>query len=163
MAGDDALLAVLATAERLNRNEANDDEGNGMSDEWITNPKGNRVWVQGGSHVATVFSKNDGGWGAVIGGLLLAGQAKSAEDMMARVEDVLLQPDKARYVLPKGAWQRTKAGGYFKKTNGGIISVKQAKSGSWYATSQHGMLPSPEKPKWCKSAEEAMQFADSIG
>jgi hypothetical protein len=131
-----------------------------MRGEWTTNSKDNKVLLDYDSVIATVFHKEDDTWGAVINGQLLVGSADSAEDMMEHVQEVLLQPDKARYVPPKGAWLRSKAGGYYKRTVGGTVSVKQAKSGSWYATSQAGMLPSPEKPRWFATAAEAMRFAD---
>jgi hypothetical protein len=133
-----------------------------MRGEWSTNSKGNKVLLDYDSLIATVFHKDDDTWGAIINGQLLVGSAVSAEDMMEHVQEVLLHPYKARYVPPKGTWLRSKAGGYYKRAHGTTISVKQAKTGSWFAASREGMLSVGGKARWFATAEEAMRFADTV-
>lgn len=132
-----------------------------MHGEWTINDKGNKVLVNAGEHVATVFRKAGGTWGAIISGRLLIAVEESSEAMIAYVHKVLIDPSSARYVAPCEGWRQSKTGGYYKRTKKGIVSIKQAKSGSWYVTTQDGILPSQENPRWCNTAEEAWQFVDT--
>jgi len=141
--------------------------------EWKETANGNFVGIYDDEFVATVFSKAGGGvWQIIINGdgvgRIVAEEAfADPDDAMERAEEVLAGADCTLVVLKPNAspgttdWkqQKTVANGaptFGRKQDGVGVSVKKAKSGSWFYN-VHGSAPQG----WYDSAEGAMQAFDA--
>jgi hypothetical protein len=63
---------------------------------------------------------------------------------------------------PDEQWQQARKGGYYRKHNGQVISVKQAKTGSWFATNGSASLGRYGRTTWFPTAEEARAAVDAF-
>ena len=63
---------------------------------------------------------------------------------------------------PDDQWLPTKNGGYYRKHKGMIISVKQAKSGSWFVTNGSASLGRYGRTTWFSTDAEARSAADAF-
>lgn len=100
----------------------------------------------------TIFKRN-GGWIARWGNLF-SKAAYNTRDAVAQA----VEYERVEWHNPHG-WKRTKdLSGWYRRTSGGVISVKQATSGLWYWTSSEG----GGAHGWFDSAEEARQAADNL-
>jgi hypothetical protein len=119
-----------------------------------------------GAVIATVYATDDGCSGAVLndtgdGPRRLKGKHRSAEDVQEIVEQVErdgIDPD--QWYPPDGEWQPRKGGGHYRKLYGSIVSVKQAKSGAWYAAMSGAMLGQRGQLMWFADEHEAMRAVD---
>jgi hypothetical protein len=137
------------------------------SDRWVENDNGNLVWICSGEVIATVFTYSDESWGAVWNGSedseprFLKARCDSAEEALSLLEDAIEEGDESPMWWPLGnQWTQSKKGSFYRKVDGAIISVKQAKSGSWYAVGMDGMLGQGGRPMWFNSAAEARKAVD---
>jgi hypothetical protein len=135
---------------------------------------GNWVLLDDGL-VATVYKAGDE-WGAVWNGApdgkprRLPGKRPSSDETIAAAEAAIAEGERGlRRWPPECDWRQNKKGdGFYRMHNGLTISVKQAKSGSWYAINLHGaLLGQGGRPTWFAAAAEARnavdRFADGTG
>jgi hypothetical protein len=117
-------------------------------DDWIGSDAGNWCLRGEGNLLATVFIKTAGqGYGAVINcphsgsAYFFPGNIQNVEDGQSLVENALGNNcyDEPPWRLHKSGWQRgKKAGNLYLRVNGGIYTIKQASSGSYYVVTQNG-------------------------
>lgn len=134
--------------------------------DWKETTNGNWVLIDTGDLIATVHS-TENGWGAIwngaadgIRGRRLKVKFQSAEEAMRIVESAIAEGERSpRWEEMKTGWKKTKKGnGYYRKHGGVTISVKQAKSGSWYAVNMHGLrLGQANRTTWFPTAEQARE------
>jgi hypothetical protein len=136
-------------------------------EKWICNAKGNFVALGGGAVIGTVYQKDDGSWGGVWSGgagevpQRLRGEYWSAEEVQEIIEQTERDGmDHDQWYPPDGEWQEAKKGGFYRRLRGSIVSVKQAKSGSWYASSDGALLGKNGAPYWFLDEQEAMTAVD---
>jgi hypothetical protein len=136
-------------------------------DRWVENAKGNLVALGNGSVIGTVYRTHGGRWSGVWTGgtegqpLRLKGEywsPKAVQEVIERTERDGMDPD--RWYPPDHKWQSAKKGGYYRRLFGSTVSVKQAKSGSWYATTNGGLLGRRGQPVWFIDGREAMAAVD---
>jgi hypothetical protein len=136
-------------------------------DRWVENAKGNYVAFGDGGVIGTVYRKQNGHWSAIWNGETdgmpqrLKGEYSSAEE----VQEIIEQTDRDgvypdRWYPPDCEWQPRKGGGSYRKLHGSIVSVRQARSGSWYAAMQGALLGQCGKPTWFTDQHEAMTAVD---
>ncbi len=141
-----------------------------MSEKWIENSKGNWVWVSSDRLRATVYGTHDGMWGAIWNGAVdgrprrLKAKFECAEDARETVEIAALEGAASpKWYPPDDEWLKSKKGGYYRRVNGEIVSVKQAKSKSWYAVSMGGaLLGVNDRPVWFRTADEAAKAVTEL-
>ena len=130
-----------------------------MSD-WLENDNGNYVYVIDSDDVMTVYERN-GLWFGVYDNHFTAEGFKNSEQAMTVMEKAVLEDSLdllvERNPRPTG-WLKTKTGGFQRYRNGCTMTVKQAKSGSWYLVINQNML----KDNWFKTVEEAMNKGDQL-
>jgi hypothetical protein len=140
-----------------------------MTEGWIENSNGNFVWVECGEVRATVYACGDM-WGGIWSGAM-DGQPRRLKGKFARPEDAQAAVEKADHQgerselwwPPDSKWLPTKKGGYYRKINGAVVSVKQSKSGSWYAVHMNGaLLGQHGSPEWFSTAEEARKAVAAL-
>jgi hypothetical protein len=139
-----------------------------VSDRWRENSNGNWVLIEDGELEATVY-KTDLGWGSVWNGALDGksrrhkGKHASAEEAIAATEAAIAEGQKSmKWWPPDDQWQQRKAGGYYRKHNGRLISVKKAKTGSWFATNGDASMGRHGSTTWFPSPEEARAAVDPV-
>jgi hypothetical protein len=141
-----------------------------MHGEWKENATGNWVLIEAGDLTATVYS-TENGWGAIWNGAddatprRLKMKFQSAEEAMCVVEDAIAEgEDDPRWEALERGWKKTKKGaGYYRKHSGVTISVKQAKSGSWYVVNMHGgRLGHAGGASWFPTAEQAREAVNAL-
>jgi hypothetical protein len=100
----------------------------------------------------------------------LVARLSSSDETIAAAEAAIAEGERSlRWWPPECDWRQNKKGdGFYRKHNGLTISVKQAKSGSWYAINLHGaLLGQGGRPTCFASAAEARsaanRFADGTG
>jgi hypothetical protein len=84
---------------------------------------------------------------------------------MCIVKDAIAEgEDDPRWEALECGWKKTKkGGGYYRKQEGMTISVKQAKSGSWYAVNMVGaLLGQAGRTTWFPTAEQAREAVDAL-
>ncbi|MFZ1539465.1 MAG: hypothetical protein WAT23_19050 [Chromatiaceae bacterium] len=115
---------------------------------WHELDNGNLITSDGGKETL-IFAKKGGGWGIVADGVFAKGSFDTSHKAVRAYETGVVT-----WNHPQG-WAMNKSGtGWWRNsTKVGILSVKQAKSGSWY---WHNMGSQPRG--WfddCKSAQAA--------
>ena len=65
-----------------------------------------------------------------------------------------------KWYPPDGEWQTSKAGGYYRRLDGTVVSVKKAKSGAWYATLAGAVLGQQGRPTWFQAPEDAQRAVE---
>jgi hypothetical protein len=136
-------------------------------DEWVQNDNGNWLWIDDDQLIATLFTYSDGSWGAVWNNSedgeprFLKARCDSAEEAKSLFYDAIEEGDQSPLWWPAGnQWTESKKGSYYRKVDGATISVRQAKSGSWYAVGMEGLLSQGGRPLWFKTADEARKAVD---
>ena len=128
--------------------------------EWNENDNGNYVYVIDSDDVMTVYERN-GQWFGVYDNRFTEEGLKTAEQAMTIMEKAVLE-DRLDMLVERNprpsGWMKTKTGGFQRYRNGCNLTVKQAKSGSWYLVINQTML----KDKWFKTAEAAMSQGDQL-
>jgi hypothetical protein len=140
------------------------------ADGWIENPNGNWVWIRCGELVATVYATDDNEWCAIWNGAAdsssrrLKGKFDCAEDAQEEVEVADGEGEESpKWHPPDDQWIERKGGGYYRKVNGLVVSVKQAKSKSWYAVRMGGgLLGRSGRTSWFSTAEKACRAVDEL-
>jgi hypothetical protein len=134
-------------------------------DRWIENAKGNHVALADGRVIGTVYQTKEGRWSGVWSGEVdgqrqrLQGEYWSVEEVQEIIEQTDrdgMDPD--QWCPPDGEWQPRK--GALQGLYGSIVSVKQAKSGAWYAAMSGAMLGQRGQPMWFADEHEAMRAVD---
>jgi hypothetical protein len=125
--------------------------------EWQENSKGNYVYVIEADDLMSVFKNRDGEWAGAYQNRFTKGTFVSAEKAMRAMEPILdgelsmLKPPIER------GWLRNKGGsGFHRLTPDGILSVKESKTGKWYATIFGNLL----KNHWFDTAQAAKAEVD---
>jgi hypothetical protein len=129
---------------------------------WIENGNGNWVLIDMGEVVATVYARS-GGWGAVWNGAgdckprWLKGTFDYPEHACDAVETAISEgPHSLKWWPPDEDWVPSKKGGYYRRVDGSIVSVKESRSKSWYAVHMGGaLLGKAGRPSWFSTAEQA--------
>ena len=140
-----------------------------MDSGWHETESGNWVLIEGGALEATVYVTGSS-WGAIWNGAAdgrprrMKQKCDDPETAMASVETAIAEgKDSLRWWPPDQQWQPTKKGGWYRKLNGLIVSVKQAKSGSWYAVNAAGgFLGKGGRPTWFGTEKEARAAVDTL-
>jgi len=140
-----------------------------MSDGWIENNKGNWVLRGDGVVYATVYATNSG-WGAIWNGggdgvaRRLKAKFEDAGEAIDALESAAMEGDaSAKWYPPDEGWKERKKGGYYRKVHGAVVSVKQAKSGSWYAVHMDGgLLGQSGRPMWFHAPDEVCKAVDEL-
>ena len=142
--------------------------GDVMTEKWIENGNGNWVWVGPDGVSATVYATHNG-WGGVWNGPAdgrprrLNAKGEDAEEGMSLIEEAVSQGDASlMWSPPDEEWKERKKGGYYRKVNGAVVSVKQARSGSWYAVHDGDLLGQSGSPMWFITAKEACTAVDDL-
>lgn len=140
-----------------------------MDEEWKETANGNWVLIEDGV-TATVYS-TENGWGAVWNGASdgkprrLKMKFQSAEKAMRIAESAIADGKHSpSWEALECGWKKTKKGdGYYRKLRAATISVKRAKSGSWYAVNMHAaLLGQAGKTTWFSTAEQAREAVDAL-
>jgi hypothetical protein len=131
-----------------------------MEYDWIENSNGNWVLIDDGVE-ATVYEAGDE-WSAVWNGApdgkarRLKAKYSTSEEAIAAVEAAIAEgPNSMRWWPPDDQWLPTKKGGYYRKYNGVVISVKQARSGAWFVTNGSASLGRYGRTTWFTTDAEA--------
>ena len=139
-----------------------------MSEGWTENSNGNWVLIEDGELEATAY-QTDLGWGGVWNGApdgkvrRLKGKHTSPDEAISTVEQAITEGAKSmKWWPPDDEWQQTKIGGYYGKHNGQLISVKKAKTGSWFATNGGASLGRYGRTTWFPTAVEARAAVDAF-
>jgi hypothetical protein len=124
-------------------------------DRWVENSKGNHVALGNGGVIGTVYQTPDGGWSGIWSGgadgppQRLKGEYCSVEEVQQIIEQTERDGmDPAEWHQPDGEWRQAKKGGYYRRLFGSVVSVKQARSGSWYATMDGTFIGQRGQPTW---------------
>jgi hypothetical protein len=142
-----------------------------FEDGWFENSKGNWVWWIDGGARATVYNASNDMWAAVWNGAAdgrsrrLKRRFEDAGDAIEAVEEADQEGDDSPlWFQPDGGWwtKNKKGEGFHCKVDGTTFSVKQAKSGSWYAVTVDGMLGQNGAIRWHRTVEEARQAVDEF-
>jgi hypothetical protein len=138
-----------------------------MNDGWVENANGNWVLLDDGLE-ATVY-KAGSEWGTVWNGApdgrarRLKAKHTTAEEAMAAAESAIAEgPNSIKWWPPDEQWQQSQKGGYYRKHDGQLISVKKAKTGSWFATSGNASLGRYGRMTWFRTPEEARAAVDAF-
>jgi hypothetical protein len=134
------------------------------------NENGNWVLAFDGSVEATVYATADGQWGAIWNGASdgkarrLKGKYDQANHACDAVDLAIEEGEKSlRWWPTDDQWQMAKKGGFYRKINGLTVSVKQAKSGSWFAVNAAGgFLGKNGRPTWFSTEKEALAAVDTL-
>lgn len=125
--------------------------------EWNENSNGNYVYVIDSDDIMTVFKNRDGDWVGAYKDRFTKGKFDTAEEAMEVMDSVLEGDTSMLRAPPIRGWIKNKAGsGYHRHTSDGIASVKQSKSGSWYAIIEGSLL----RDEWFNTAQGAMAAVD---
>lgn len=131
--------------------------------EWKEARNGNRLLIDDGTHVATVYLDNNV-WRVIInqdaGSDLLAPKYTSLDDAINDAERAYHKPGSVPITPKTCAWQRAKkdhngAPSYYIRSHGKAVTVRKAGSGSWYAN-----LTDPIE-HWFRTAQDAMDWVDA--
>ena len=127
---------------------------------WSQNAKGNYVYVFGQDDVMTVFLKRDeSGWQGIYNGQITRGTLDSPEEAMQVMEQAVLY-NEAGLLVHMGptdsGWLPAKKGGFYRNCGRGLLTVKQAGTGSWYCSNDGR----PVKDQWFKTPDAAMRYLD---
>jgi hypothetical protein len=71
-------------------------------------------------------------------------------------------PNSMGWWPPDDQWLQTKKGGFYRKHNGIVISVKRASSGSWYVTNGSASLGRYGRTNWFSTDAEARSAVDAF-
>lgn len=139
-----------------------------MGDEWIETDNGNWVLPGDDGVEATVYRAGSE-WGAVWNGApdgktrrLKAKLPTAAEEIAATEAGIAEGADSVRWWPQDDQWLPTKKEGFYRKHNGMVISVKQAKSGSWFAANGSASLGRYGRTTWFSTDSEARSAADAL-
>jgi hypothetical protein len=95
----------------------------------------------------------------------LKGSYPSAFEAISAAEAAIAEGELSqRWWAPDCEWRQTKKGGsFYRKHEGVTISVKPARSGSWFAVSMHGcMLGQNGRPTWFPTPAECRSAVDAF-
>jgi hypothetical protein len=80
-----------------------------------------------------------------------------ADEAMAAVETAIKEGQASlKWWPPEDQWQPAKKGGYYRKHKGVVISVKQAKSGAWFAANGSASLGRYGRTTWFTTGSDAI-------
>lgn len=130
-----------------------------MSD-WRETNKGNYIYELDSGDVMTVFQRQDKWFGVHDNCFSEEGFADPGK-AMTLMELAVLSGQRDLLVRRKSMlpwWQETKSGGYQCVRRDCTLTVKRAKSGSWYLIVDQTVL----KGRWFDSAEEAKRQGDLL-
>jgi len=139
-----------------------------MDDEWIETDNGNWVLAGDDGLEATVYRAGTE-WGAVWNGApdgkarrLKAKLPSAAETIAAAGLAIAEGPNSMRWWPPDDQWLPRQKGGYYRKHNGMVISLKPAKSGSWFVTNGSASLGRYGRTTWFATEAEARNAFDAF-
>jgi hypothetical protein len=114
-------------------------------DDWREISNGNWVLLGTEGIEATVYETNDGRWGAVWNGASdgrprwLKAKLDSADEACRAAEIAIEEGDSSRmWWPPEDQWKTSKKGSCYRTVDGLAVSVRQARSKSWYAKNAAG-------------------------
>jgi hypothetical protein len=139
-----------------------------MENDWIETSNGNWVLPGDGGIEATVYAAGSE-WGANWNGApdgkrrRLKAKYSSSEEAIAAVETAIAEgANSMKWWPPDEQWLQTKAGGHYRKLNGSMVSVKKAKSGSWFVTNGSASLGRHGSTTWFATDAEARSAFDAF-
>jgi hypothetical protein len=139
-----------------------------MGEDWRENSNGNWLLIEDGKLEATVYAAGSE-WGSVWNASdgrarRLKAKHQTAEEAMTATEAAIAAgPSSIFWWPPDDQWQTTKKGdGFYRKHSGQLISVKQAKTGSWFATNGTASLGRYGRTTWFPTAAEARAAVDAL-
>jgi hypothetical protein len=139
-----------------------------MDEGWVENSNGNWLLIDGREHEATVH-KTDFEWRTVWNGApdgkarRLKAKHPTAEEQMTATEAAIAEgANSIKWWPPDDQWKQSKSGGYYRAQNGQLISVKKARTGSWFATNGSASLVRYGRKAWFPTAEEARAAIDAF-
>jgi hypothetical protein len=132
-----------------------------MHDDWRENGNGN--WVLPGDEgiEATVYAAGSE-WGAVWNGASdgkarrLKGKYPSSQETIAATEAAIT----LKWWGPDDQWLPNRTGGYYRRHNGMVVSVKRTKRGSWFVTNGSASLGRYGQTTWFATDVEARSAFD---
>ena len=126
--------------------------------EWRENSNGNYVYVIDTDDFMTVYLRN-GEWFGVYDNHFTEEGFPNPEGAMALMEKAVLGDRldllMKRVPMPTG-WRKTKTGGYHCVRRDRTMTVKQAKSGTWYLVIDQTMV----QGTWFDNADDAKRQGD---
>ncbi len=139
-----------------------------MDYEWKETGNGNWVLLGDDGVEATVYQATDR-WGAIWNGAPdgkprhLKAKYPSAEEAIAATEAAIAEGSSSmKWWPPEDQWLPAKKGGYYRKHNGVVISVKQARTGSWFVTNGTASLGRYGRTTWFATDAEARNAFDAF-
>lgn len=125
--------------------------------DWYENSNGNYVYSISKGDVMTVFKNKDGEWSGIYDGKFLRGSYEDPEEAKDLMEKWIIDGD-SNLEAPKRylGWRPSKKGGFYKNAGGGLVTVKQAKTGKWYITIDGDFV----QGVWLNTADEAKAKAN---
>jgi len=126
--------------------------------DWTENNNGNYVAEDEDYEKITVFIDKTGQWRGIREERITEFGYPTAEEAMSAIEKNQVDFVRIRVRADTTDWRPAKKGGFYRLRHDQIITVKQAKSGSWYISIQGKLVEN----RWFQTSEEAARCADSL-
>lgn len=126
--------------------------------EWYENTNGNYVSEDEYGSKTTVCCCKDKEYRGIYDGLITADSFSTPEEAMDAIDNKWTEFISMRQKVTDTPWKQSRKGGFHRTHNGVLICTKQSRNGSWFTISNGRLL----EGHWFKSAEEAMDFLDSL-
>jgi len=125
--------------------------------DWTENSNGNFV-TEDDHFKTTVFLDKRGQWRGIRDEHITDSGYETAEEAMAAIDSEQVDFIKFRPRVDTTDWKPAKRGGFYRLRNDRIITVKQARTGTWYVSVDGRLV----EGYWLKSSEAAIRCADSL-
>jgi hypothetical protein len=131
-------------------------------DGWIESQNGNWVLISDGDLRGTVYRNNRGLWGAIWNAPDRSRLMTQTFDYPGEAQEAIERAETHGVInenlwWPEDGWTKSKIGSFYRRIDGAVVSVKQAKSKSWYAVTSCGrVLGKQGRPAWFPTAEEGI-------
>lgn len=126
--------------------------------DWTENNNGNFVAEDDDCEKITVFLDKNGRWRGIRDEHITDCGYATAEAAMSAIDKKEVDFVKIRPRADTTDWKPAKKGGIYRLQHRHIITVKQAKSGSWYVSVDGKLVEN----NWFQSADLAARCADSL-
>jgi hypothetical protein len=126
--------------------------------DWTENNNGNYVAEDEDYEKVTVFIDKRGQWRGIREERITEFGYSTAEEAMSAIDKKQVDFVKIRAKADTTDWKPAKKGGFYRLRHAQIITVKQARNGSWYISIEGKLVEN----RWFQSSKEAARCADSL-